>query len=73
MVKNLFQKYTDLLPETAEGTQRLQKKGIKIGVSTGFIRVMVDVLLEAAIKQGFTPDATVAGDEVLAARSWAAL
>ena len=26
---------------------------------------MVDVLLEAAIKQGFTPDATVAGDEVI--------
>ncbi|HIE96844.1 MAG TPA: phosphonoacetaldehyde hydrolase [Planctomycetes bacterium] len=58
-------KYTDLLPETAEVTQRLQKKGIKIGVSTGFTRVMVDVLLEAAIKQGFTPDATVAGDEVI--------
>ena len=40
------------------------KKGIKIGVSTGFLRAMVDVLLEASIKQGFTPDATVAGDEV---------
>ena len=57
-------KYTDLLPGTAEVTQRLQKQGIKIGVSTGFTRVMVDVLLEAAIKQGFSPDATVAGDEV---------
>ncbi len=57
-------KYTDLLPGTAEITQRLQSQGIKIGVSTGFTRVMVDVLLEAVIKQGFTPDATVAGDEV---------
>jgi phosphonoacetaldehyde hydrolase len=57
-------KYTDLLPGTAEVTQRLQKAGIKIGVSTGFLRVMVDVLLEAAIQQGFTPDATVAGDDV---------
>lgn len=56
--------YTDLLPGTAEVTQRLQKEGIKIGVSTGFLRVMVDVLLEAAVKQGFSPDATVAGDEV---------
>ncbi len=56
--------YTDLLPGTAEVTQRLQKDGIKLGVSTGFLRVMVDVLLEAAIKQGFRPDATVAGDEV---------
>jgi len=57
-------KYTDLLPGVAEVTKRLQSKGIKIGVSTGFIRVMVDVLLEAGIKQGFKPDATVAGDEV---------
>ena len=56
--------YTDLLPGTAEVTQRLQKDGIKLGVSTGFLRVMVNVLLEAAIKQGFHPDATVAGDEV---------
>ena len=57
--------YTDLLPEVAEVTQRMQQQGIRIGVSTGFTRVMVDVLLESAIKQGFTPDATVAGDEVL--------
>jgi len=56
--------YTDLLPGTAEVCQRLQKNGIKLGVTTGFLRVMVDVLLEAAIKQGFRPDATVAGDEV---------
>ncbi len=59
-------KYTALLPGTAEVTQKLQNEyGIKIGVSTGFIRSMVDVLLEAAIKQGFNPDATVAGDEVI--------
>ncbi len=56
--------YTDLLPGTAEVTQRLQAKGIKMGVTTGFTRVMVDVLLKDAIKQGFSPDATVAGDEV---------
>jgi len=42
-----------------------QKQGIKIGASTGFVRSMVDVLLEDCIKQGFTPDATVAGDEVI--------
>ncbi len=58
--------YCDLLPGVAEVTQKLQKEyGIRIGVSTGFTRVMVDVLLEAARKQGFCPDATVAGDEVI--------
>ena len=57
--------YTTLLPGIAEVTQQLQRDGIKLGVSTGFTRPMVDVLLKAAIEQGFTPDVTVAGDEVL--------
>ena len=57
-------RYAKLLPGTAEVTQRLQQQGLKIGVSTGFTRPMVNVLLDAAIRQGFKPDATVAGDEV---------
>ncbi|NQZ32764.1 MAG: phosphonoacetaldehyde hydrolase [Oceanospirillaceae bacterium] len=57
--------YTSLLPGIATVTQQLQKDGIKLGVSTGFTRPMVDVLLKAAIEQGFSPDTTVAGDEVL--------
>lgn len=61
---NCLPKYTGLLPGVAEITQKLQKKGLKLGVSTGFTRVMVDVLLEDAKRQGFTPDANVAGDEV---------
>jgi phosphonoacetaldehyde hydrolase len=56
--------YTDLLPGVAEVTQQMQRDGIKLGVSTGFVRSMVDVLLREARKQGFCPDATVAGDEV---------
>ncbi|MEH6403396.1 MAG: phosphonoacetaldehyde hydrolase [Sneathiella sp.] len=56
--------YSGLLPGIAEVTQKIQADGIKIGVSTGFTRPMVDVLLAAARKQGFNPDVTVAGDEV---------
>ena len=56
--------YTKLLPGIAEATQTLQKRGIKLGTTTGFTRVMVDVLLADAQKQGFHPDVTVAGDEV---------
>jgi phosphonoacetaldehyde hydrolase len=56
--------YTKLLPGVAEVTQRLQKRGIKIGNTTGFLRPMVDVLEKAAKEQGYTPDASVAGDEV---------
>ncbi len=57
--------YTDLLPGIADTMNALQAQGIKIGTSTGFVRSMVDILLEDSIRQGFTPDATVAGDEVL--------
>ncbi|MCP5038053.1 MAG: phosphonoacetaldehyde hydrolase [Rhodobacteraceae bacterium] len=58
-------KYTTVLPGVKEVVNAYQKDGIKIGVSTGFTRVMVDVLLKDVIAQGITPDATVAGDEVL--------
>ena len=59
-----LRKYTDLLPGVAEVIQRLQAQGIKIGSSTGFTRAMVDILEEEAAKQGYRPDASVAGDEV---------
>lgn len=60
-----LRKYTTLLPGVKDVCLDLQRQGIKIGASTGFVRSMVDVLLEDCIKQGFTPDATVAGDEVI--------
>lgn len=58
-----LRQYTGLLPGVAETTQKFQDQGIKIGSTTGF--VMVDILEEEAKKQGYVPDASVAGDEVL--------
>ena len=60
-----LRKYTTLLPGVSEVVQRLQKQGIKVGSTTGFIRSMVDILEEDAAKQGYIPDASVAGDEVI--------
>jgi phosphonoacetaldehyde hydrolase len=65
MQLDCLQKYTTLLPGVAKTTQKLQKKGIKIGSSTGFVRSMVDILEADAKKQGYVPDASVAGDEVV--------
>ena len=59
-----LREYTALLPHVAEVTQKFQKDGIKIGSSTGFVRSMVDILEVDAKTQGYTPDASVAGDEV---------
>lgn len=58
--------YASLLPGVVEMADKLQNEyGVKIGVTTGFTRPMVDVLLAHAIEQGFRPDCTVAGDEVV--------
>jgi len=58
-------KYTSLLPGAAEATQYMQKSlNMKLGSTTGFTRVMVDVLEKHARNQGYNPDYTVGGDEV---------
>ncbi|XP_069107823.1 phosphonoacetaldehyde hydrolase-like [Argopecten irradians] len=60
-----LKKYTTLIPGTAETCKILKNDfGVKIGSTTGFMRSMVDVLLEEGRKQGYHPDVTVAGDEV---------
>lgn len=66
MQLNCLRQYATLIPGARETVQTLQKKfGIKIGSTTGFLKVMVDVLLEEAKKQGYVPDSSVAGDEVI--------
>lgn len=57
--------YTKLLPGVAEAIRRVQGRGIKVGSSTGFTRSMVDILEREAKAQGYVPDASVAGDEVV--------
>ncbi len=63
---DVLKNHTALLPGALEACRSLQGEyGLKLGVSTGFTRVMVDILLAASIKQGLKLDATVAGDEVI--------
>lgn len=58
-------KYTDLIPGTAETVQILKNDlNLKIGSTTGFTEVMVDILLADAKKQGYEPDFSCAGDSV---------
>jgi phosphonoacetaldehyde hydrolase len=56
--------YHTLLPGVGELCKDWQKQGIKIGVTTGFTRAMLDLLLAGAATQGFVPDTHCAGDEV---------
>jgi phosphonoacetaldehyde hydrolase len=56
--------YHTLLPGVGELCKEWQTQGIKIGVTTGFTRGMLDLLLAGAAAQGFIPDTHCAGDEV---------
>ena len=57
--------YSGLLDETLQVVDKLRTDyGLSLGLTTGFTRAMVDVLLEQTKRQGLTLDVTVAGDEV---------
>jgi phosphonoacetaldehyde hydrolase len=55
--------YHELLPGVADLCKEWQKQGIKIGVTTGFTRSMLDIILAGTAPQGFIPDTHCAGDE----------
>jgi len=57
-------KYTGLIEGCADAVSALKAQGIKIGSTTGFTKVMVDILLADAKEQGYVPDSSVAGDQV---------
>ena len=61
-----LEKYTTLIPGTVESVNTLRSEfGLKIGHTTGFLKSMVEILLAGAKKQGYVPDASVAGDDVI--------
>ena len=58
--------YSKLIPGTTKAVHELRHKHkLKIGMTTGFTRDMVDVLLHETRLQGYSPDCVVAGDEVI--------
>lgn len=59
-------KYSALIEGCANAMNILKNEfNMKIGCTTGFTSPMVDILLAEAKKQGYVPDASVAGDEVM--------
>lgn len=60
--------YADLIPGTIEAVQKFRSRGLKIGSTTGYMREMMDLLLEEAKKRGYEPDSTVCAADVPAGR-----
>lgn len=60
--------YTDLVPGLCDVITRLRERGIKIGSTTGYPRIVAEPVLEAAKEQGYSPDFSMCADEVPAGR-----
>jgi phosphonoacetaldehyde hydrolase len=56
--------YSALIPGVPETTERLRQRGLKIGTTTGYTREMLDLLVEASKKAGYTPDCNLAPSDV---------
>lgn len=60
--------HSELIPGVLETVAALRERGIRIGTTTGYPRVVAEVVYEAAAAQGYEPDFNVAADDTPAAR-----
>ena len=57
-------RHADLIPGCLDTIEILRARGLKIGSNTGYTREMLEVLSEAARKQGFDPESQVCASDV---------
>jgi phosphonoacetaldehyde hydrolase len=60
--------HSQLIPAVAESVADWQRRGLRIGTTTGYTRAMLAPVLEQAAQQGYHPDASVCPDEAPAGR-----
>ena len=70
MQKTIITSHCELLPDVLNTLHRLQKQDIKIGLTTGFPKVITDIIVADTQKQGLYLNAHVATDEVLKGRPY---
>lgn len=56
--------YGEIIPGAVEALKQLKARDIKIGVTTGYNRDMMNIVLEGAAKQGFVPDSAFCASDV---------
>jgi len=73
--KVVLPRYSKLIPGTIESVRRLRAMDIRIAVTTGYPGEILRLVLRAAKRQGFEPDAAVCVNDVPAGRPapWMAL
>ena len=60
--------YSDVIAGVQQAAERMRSRGLKIGTTTGYSRVMLQYVLERARKQGFVPDSSLCPDDVASGR-----
>jgi phosphonoacetaldehyde hydrolase len=60
--------FNDLIPGTVAVLAALRSAGIRVAATTGYDTAMTEVVMEAARRQGFDPDAVVCATDVAAGR-----
>ena len=56
--------YSDVLAEVPEAVEKLRRRDLKIGSTTGYTRAMLDLILEKAAAAGYSPDCSLTPEEV---------
>ena len=57
-------RHADLIPGALEAVAAMRARGMKLGSTTGYPRVVMDVVIERAQAQGFVLDYVVSADDV---------
>jgi phosphonoacetaldehyde hydrolase len=68
MMKETLSRHSDPIEGVIDTVERLRSMGIRIGSCTGYVREMMDVLVPAARRRGYEPDAVVCSSDVPAGR-----
>ncbi len=60
----ILPRYSRVIPGVLDVIGRLVEKGIRLGVTTGYNREMMEVVLKEASRQGLVPDSSVCASDV---------
>jgi len=66
--KQVLADHSELIPGVADAVEALRRQGIPIGSTTGYTRLLMDVVEPLAAGQGYVPDCVCCADEVAAGR-----
>lgn len=61
---SVLDQHAEVIPGVVEAVDRMRRRGLRIGTTTGYTRPMLEVLLQRAAAQGYRPDSAVCPDDV---------